>query len=443
MAKTYVDAAKYMVHTEFEIDGVVDKPDIVGAIFGQSEGLLGEHMDLKELQKAGKVGRIEIKHYTHLGKTKGEILTPSSMDMVQTSILAATIESVDKVGPCDAKFATVKIEDLRSAKRQAITERARDLLQKFKLESLPSHQQLETTIRESARAAEIRSWGKDKLPCGPDIEKSEEIIVVEGRADVLNLSRNNINNAIGMGGTKISPMLIPLLRNKTVTVFVDGDRGGELNARKLSQIAKVDNIARAPEGKEVEELAGKEIVMALRKKVPLQEETQRAFTASVFGRPLSFGKLSEPRSGLHRPRAMGGYARGSRSTPGVRRTGGRGMRAGFHRRTEYAAEAEREDFVQRPTKDEHDRFAPLIQPLRGSLRAKVFDAEMKELADVGVRDLVEKLSELGKAYAAVFDGIITKRLVDAADAAGMSYLVGVKSGKLEKGHKVKALIFEV
>ncbi|MEK6941759.1 MAG: DNA primase, partial [archaeon] len=74
LAKTYISAVKYLVKIKFEIHGVVDKPDIIGAIFGQSEGLLGEEMDLKELQKNGKIGRIEINHEHMLGKTVREIL---------------------------------------------------------------------------------------------------------------------------------------------------------------------------------------------------------------------------------------------------------------------------------------------------------------------------------------------------------------------------------
>ena len=89
MAKTYIDSVKYMIEIEFEIKGIVDKPDIIGAVFGQSEGLLGEQLDLRELQKNGRIGRIEITQNTNMGKTKGLLSIPSSLDMVETSILAA------------------------------------------------------------------------------------------------------------------------------------------------------------------------------------------------------------------------------------------------------------------------------------------------------------------------------------------------------------------
>jgi len=41
---------KYLAKLSFEIDGAVDKADIIGAIFGQTEGLFGPEMNLNEPQ---------------------------------------------------------------------------------------------------------------------------------------------------------------------------------------------------------------------------------------------------------------------------------------------------------------------------------------------------------------------------------------------------------
>ncbi|MCX6798543.1 MAG: DNA primase, partial [Candidatus Diapherotrites archaeon] len=87
MAKTYLSTVKYLIKTNFEIDGIVDKHDIIGAIFGQSEGLVGEEMDLKELQQNGKIGRIDVDTKVHGGKTTGILTVPSSMDKVKTTLL--------------------------------------------------------------------------------------------------------------------------------------------------------------------------------------------------------------------------------------------------------------------------------------------------------------------------------------------------------------------
>jgi DNA primase len=54
-------------------------------------------------------------------------------------------------------------------------------------------------------------------------------------------------------------------------LFVDGDRGGKLIAKNVCDNAKVMEIAQAPDGKEVEELTGKEILQALRRKVKPKE----------------------------------------------------------------------------------------------------------------------------------------------------------------------------
>ena len=99
MAKTYIDTVKYIIYADTEVDGMVDKPDVVGAIFGQTEGLLGEELDLRDLQKNGRIGRIEVDMSPRGGRTMGQIKIPSSLDMVETCIIAAAVETVERVGP--------------------------------------------------------------------------------------------------------------------------------------------------------------------------------------------------------------------------------------------------------------------------------------------------------------------------------------------------------
>jgi len=269
MAKTYLSHAKYVIHQKFEIKGVVDKHDIIGAIFGQSEGIIGEDLDLRELQGSGKIGRIEIELESRGGVTNGTLTIPSGSDMVETSILAATIEVVDKVGPCDAKFETAKIEDTRITKRKQIIDRAKSLLTRLVTEEIPDSQEIANEVRAEVRISEIIEYGPDRLPAGPHITDAEEIIVVEGRADVMNLLKYNIRNVVAMGGSKIPPSIVELCKKREVIAFVDGDRGGELDLKRLLQIAEIDYITRAPSGREVEELTKKEILAALSKKIPV------------------------------------------------------------------------------------------------------------------------------------------------------------------------------
>ena len=260
------DTTKYIIRTKIAADGVIERPDIVGAIFGQTEGLLGTDLDLRELQKTGRIGRIEVMVTTKNGKTRGNIFIPSSLDKVKTSVLAASLETIDRVGPCVAKIEVTKIEDVRASKRVDIVERAKNIYKTMFDDDLLEAQEITDVIRESVRVEGITSYGKNKLPAGPEYN-SNEVIVVEGRADVLTLLKYGIKNTISVGGTNIPQEVVDLLKGKAITVFTDGDRGGELIIRELIQLANVDYVARPPDGKAVEDLVQKEIVMALRRKM--------------------------------------------------------------------------------------------------------------------------------------------------------------------------------
>ncbi|MDP2216521.1 MAG: DNA primase DnaG, partial [Methanolobus sp.] len=266
------DTTKYIIHSKISAEGIIERPDIVGAIFGQTEGLLGSDLDLRDLQKTGRIGRIEVVVSAKAGKTKGTILIPSSLDKVETSILAASLETIDRVGPCSAKIEITQMEDVRATKRHQIIERAKFILTGMFDENLPESQEIADQVRQSVRVEEMEYFGKNKIPCGPAVFDSDAIIVVEGRADVLNLLRYGIKNTICVGGTNVPPEVAELTKKKeTVTVFTDGDRGGELIVKELVQVANVDYIARAPDGKSVEDLVQKEVIRALRQKVPVEQ----------------------------------------------------------------------------------------------------------------------------------------------------------------------------
>lgn len=265
------DTTKYIIHSKINADGVIERPDIVGAIFGQTEGLLGADLDLRDLQKTGRIGRIEVMVTAKGGKTKGNIFVPSSLDKVETSILAASLETIDRVGPCSAKIEVFQVEDVRAVKRKKIIERAKLIFTKMFDETVPESQELADEVRQSVRVDELTHYGKSRIPCGPNVLNSDAIIIVEGRADILNLLRYGIKNTICVGGTNIPPEVAELTKKKTVTAFTDGDRGGELIIRELLQVADIDYVARAPDGKCVEDLVQKEIIRSLRRKVPVEQ----------------------------------------------------------------------------------------------------------------------------------------------------------------------------
>ncbi|MBE6522894.1 MAG: DNA primase [Thermoplasmata archaeon] len=262
------NATKYMVKAKITADGVIDRPDVVGAIFGQTEGLLGDELDLRDLQKSGRIGRIEVETVTKGGKSEGIIYMSSSLDQVETVILASALETVDRVGPCKASVHVLGIEDVRVTKREKVVERAKELLNELMKQSEGSSTNLMNSVKQSVQVEEITTYGPDRCPAGPNVKDSEAIIIVEGRSDVLNLLKAGIKNAIAVEGTNIPKTVQELSKERVVTAFTDGDRGGELILRELFQVAEVDFVARAPRAHEVEELSSKQIVKCLRNKVP-------------------------------------------------------------------------------------------------------------------------------------------------------------------------------
>jgi len=266
-----IPTAKYLIHARFEVNGVVEKPDVIGAIFGQTEGLFGPELDLRELQKNNRIGRIEVNLKTEHNRTVGTITLTSSLNMATTTLLAAAIESVDRVGPKEAKVWIERIEDVREAKRKQIVRRAKELLKKWSVETAPDTEELIREVFAAAKSREISTYGPEQLPAGPDVNSSPSIILVEGRADVHNLLRCGIRNVVAIGGAKIPETIVKLSHEKKVTVFLDGDRAGDLILKELMQNVEVDYVARAPPGKEVEELTCKEIHEALAGKLPAAE----------------------------------------------------------------------------------------------------------------------------------------------------------------------------
>ena len=266
MAKLSPISIKYVIKVKFEANAIVEKPDVIGAIFGQTEGLLGEDLELRELQKKGKIGRIEVELEYKDEKTTGIVEVPTALDKTDTTLVAAAIETIDRIGPAEAKFFVIEIEDVREEKRKYIIERAKELLKTLKI---PETREIEEEVKARTSLIEIKEIGKEKLPAG-DIE-AKELIVVEGRADVINLIKHGIKNVIALNGIKVPTTIKKLSREKEITLFVDGDRGGLLLAKNVINSAKVAYIARAPEGKEVEELTGKEIFSALRKRIRVDE----------------------------------------------------------------------------------------------------------------------------------------------------------------------------
>jgi DNA primase len=263
---------KYVIEGRIEVDGPVDKNDVVGAVFGQTEGIFSSELDLRELQKTGRIGRIEINVNTQGNRAVGRIIVPTNLDKYTTSLLAAMIESIDRVGPYQARVTIEKIEDTRLEKRKRIVERAKEILAAWERQKVPEDDLILRELEEALVKTKVVEYGPEKLPAGPELESSDEIIIVEGRADVINLLRYGYKNTVAVEGVKIPRSIAGLTRRKKrVIAFLDGDRGGDLILQELLQNCKIDAVARAPYGKEVEQLTAKEVHEALEHAVPPEE----------------------------------------------------------------------------------------------------------------------------------------------------------------------------
>ena len=384
---------KYMIKAHIKAEGIVEKPDVIGAIFGQTEGLLGEELDLRDLQKSARVGRIEVEIEQRNGKSEGTIYLPTSLDKVETAILAAALESVDRVGPCKAKITIERIEDVRVAKRKRVIERAKELLAELMEESREEGESITESVRQAVQAEEIIAYGPDRCPAGPDIDKSDSIIVVEGRRDVLNLLKHGIRNAIAVEGTSVPKTIIDLSKEKITTAFVDGDRGGELILRELLQVAEIDFVARAPPTREVEELPYKLIMKALKNKIPAEQY------ADMYNIEL---KKKEK----HAPAPIASSTEEKK-----------------------VAKKEEEKFV---LSDEQRRYKKILGEVSGTLKASLLDEKGNEIKRIPVRELTDELKKTENVHAVVFDGVITQRLLDIACDKGAKVIVGIKMGNIIK-----------
>ncbi|MBO8175401.1 MAG: DNA primase [Thermococcus sp.] len=415
-AKDDFGTTKYVIYAEFEANGVVERPDVVGAIFGQTEGLLGDDLDLRELQKTGRIGRIKVEVHTKAGKTYGTITVPSSLDRVETAILAAALETIDRVGPCEARIKVIKIEDVRATKRKYIIERAKEILETLMEEEIPESQELTEEVKKAVRAKELIEYGPEKLPAGPHVPFSDSIIVVEGRADVLNLLKHGIKNAIAVEGTSVPETIIRLSKERIVTAFTDGDRGGELILKELLQVADIDYVARAPEGKEVEELTKKEIIKALRSKVPAEQVINELF----YKGKSFYDLIREKEKEKEKVEEVRKEEVKAEKPVVVAKEEPKEVKVEVKKEEKYIKP------IQPPKSVELEKFKDFIEKVKNNSTAILLDENKNVIAEIPVRDLLSSLNDKEGIYAIIFNGIITQRLIDIVSEKGVKYLIGAR-----------------
>lgn len=383
MAKLAQTSVKYVIKGSFDADGVVEKPDVIGALFGQTEGLLGPELDLRELQRTGRLGRIEVRTTIVSGKSRGEILLPSSLDSTETALIAAAIETIDRVGPCNAKIVVKSIDDLRTLKRKYIADRSKILLSAL-IYKTPESSIITEELKQAVRSSELKEY--KGLPAGPEVENSDSLIILEGRADVLNLLKHGLKNVVAVDGTSIPPAIIGLSKEKETTVFIDGDRGGELILKELKQLVDIDFITRAPSGKEVEELTKKEIFKAIRDRIPVEQidvKNNERFEKGVV-------KESIPKTRI----------------PKVKKK----------------VDSKAKKF-----------FKEQLEELVGTRAASIYDDDMKFSGRVPVKELHTSLRQIENPSTIILDGFININLIELAKEAGVQNLVGTSVKNKPRG----------
>jgi DNA primase len=406
---------KYHVKLKFEVDGLVEKADIIGAIFGQTEGLLGPEMNLNELQKVSKVGRIEVNVDTKGNMAKGDALIPMSTDISTAALIAAAIESIDKVGPFQAKFNLMGIDDIRAIKKKIIVDRAKKIVQDWATRTISEGEEMLKDVYDASKPGKLTSFGKAQLACGTGVFDSDWIILVEGRADVINLLRAGFDNAIAIEGARIDETVTKLTEGKKVVAFLDGDRAGDLILKELHGVVKIDKVLRAPPGKEVEECTPLEI----------SEILKDAFLIEAAA-PQMRQEHAQDRRHSHSRRER-------------------------EPREEYRAPSSPPPPTQpaQPSKEVIAEDAPEIvsavrdvyPQINETLEAVVLDGSLNQLLKVPVSEVIKRLDSAEGGKLLVLDGIVTQRLVDAADRVGIEYIIGHRTAELKKPADIRVRTF--
>lgn len=397
---------KYLMKVKIVTDGIVEKPDVVGAIFGQTEGLLGDELDLRDLQKSGKIGRIEVDIESKNGKSEGTVYVPSGVDQVETSIVAASLETIDRIGPCKAKVEVLSVEDVRVAKRERVVDRAKEILEKMLQNNKNLGEDLVQTVRSKVEDAEITPYGSDKLPGGPSVTASESIIVVEGRNDVLNLLKFGIKNTIAVEGTNISKTISDLTKQKTTTAFLDGDRGGDLILKELLQVADLDFVARAPSGFEVEELTYKQAIKALRDKTPVEQYLATHGMQEEL-KSLNLKSGTAPRKKEIEEAVVANESGGKASS---------GARADTSQKSQGVK-----------------AYMKVLDEASQNKEVRFYDESWTLIGKLPLSEVIEKFGSVDKKYTRIVTGgIVSQRLLDTAYSNGIREIYGVKLGHIAK-----------
>ena len=417
---------KYHVKLKFDVDGLVEKADIIGAIFGQTEGLLGPEMNLNELQKVSKVGRIEVNVDTKSNSARGDALIPMSTDISTAALIAAAIESIDKVGPFQAKFSLVGIDDIRAIKKKVIVDRAKKIVQEWATKTISEGEEMLKDVYDASKPGRLTTFGKAQLACGVGVFDSDWIILVEGRADVINLLRAGYDNSIAIEGAKIDETILKLTQGKRTIAFIDGDRAGDLILKELQGLVDIEKVYRAPPGREVEECTPLEISEIL-KDVEQFINDKINDTNTV---PSNVQQIRNHHRIDHSQNQSNNQDQNSSITYNRNLTN---QSLNKHNNYENSDQKQSPDnMISKEDEEVISIVKKVFQEINETLEAMVFDKSMKRIVKVPISEIMKKISELKDGNLLILDGIVTTRLVEAANKSGIRYIIGHRTSNLKR-----------
>ena len=263
-----------IVHIKIEVAGRVTQSDIIGAVFGQTEEVLGDSLDLRQLQRDSRIGRIEVEVQYNDKGTYGMITVPSYMDSSNTVLIAAALETIQKIGPCTAVTKVQSIENIRDIKRKKIVDHAKKVLEKFMSVSIES-QEVVDDVTYGVRMEQVESYGEEGVPAGPSIDNYDEIIFVETVDELKNLLKYGIKNVVAFEDCSKKKTLADIASRREVIVFVN--RGKEFFVKKLLEFCDIDNYTKPDvPNKRITELISKELFKSIRSAVSTEQIVQRS-----------------------------------------------------------------------------------------------------------------------------------------------------------------------
>ena len=417
---------KYHVKLKFDVDGLVEKADIIGAIFGQTEGLLGPEMNLNELQKVSKVGRIEVNVDTKSNSARGDALIPMSTDISTAALIAAAIESIDKVGPFQAKFSLVGIDDIRAIKKKVIVDRAKKIVQEWATKTISEGEEMLKDVYDASKPGRLTTFGKAQLACGVGVFDSDWIILVEGRADVINLLRAGYDNSIAIEGAKIDETILKLTQGKRTIAFIDGDRAGDLILKELQGLVDIEKVYRAPPGREVEECTPLEISEIL-KDVEQFINDKINDTNTI---PSNVQQIRNHHRIDHSQNQSNNQDQNSSITYNRNLTN---QSLNKHNNYDNSDQKQSPDnIISKEDEEVISIVKKVFQEINETLEGVVFDKSMKRIVKIPISEIMKKISELKDGNLLILDGIVTPRLVEAANKSGIRYIIGHRTSNLKR-----------